>query len=65
MKCAQIMQDMFLYALRRDFGWNRVVHRIDRYTTWQFLYALRRDFGWNLAAIRKAEEANVSIRLAA
>ena len=37
----------FLYALRRDFGWNTQLKHHVANAVVMFLYALRRDFGWN------------------
>ena len=36
----------FLYAWRRDFGWDHREDQVDRNHNW-FLYAWRRDFGWD------------------
>ena len=61
-------REQFLYALRRDFGWNAMVYlEFGRKRQRAFLYALRRDFGWNIIVnlVALAIALVLSIRLAA
>ena len=55
----------FLYALRRDLGWNIAAEEHNYNITTVFLYALRRDLVWNLhhqAMLCRRAHYAVSIR---